>query len=178
MVVRGTDATTRPHTHRRALAAVAAELLLRDPDGERLSHVGDLSGLVRQSAEHLVDSSEVWVEHLGPVYDTDGGAEPLGGDRPVSRQVVNKRRGLLALKTGSGRIVSPAFQFDETGAVADGVADIVKLFENGRISTWSVAFWLASPEPKLGGEKPIDALNRGGRQAVVSVARQWAGSLA
>ncbi len=167
-----------PRSHRRALDAFAAELLLRDPDGKALSHISDLSSLVRRAAEHVVDSGEVWIEHLGPVYDTDGVAGLLGGNSPVSRQAVNKRRGLLALKTGSGRVMYPAFQFDETGAVVDGVADVVKLFDDGRISMWSVASWLVSPEPDLADEKPINALRRGGRDAVVATARQWASSLA
>ncbi len=119
-----------PRSHRRALDAFAAELLLRDPDGKALSHISDLSSLVRRAAEHVVDSGEVWIEHLGPVYDTDG------------------------------------------------VADVVKLFDDGLISMWSVASWLVSPEPDLADEKPINALRRGGRDAVVATAHQWASSLA
>ena len=50
-----------------------------------------------------------------------------------------------------------------------------------RVSRWTVASWLVSPEADLGGEAPIDVLfdaDPAGVEAVVHIARAWAADLA
>ena len=164
-------------SHQRLVAAFAEELELRDPDGLMLAgHTDDAELLVRAVTARVLNAA-VWETELGPVYDTDGVAQILGGDQaPVSRQAVSKRK-LLALRTGSGKVVYPAFQFDEDGSVVSGVADVVKTLEPTQLSPWTLASWFTSPEPDLDGQTPIVALRAGGKEAVLGVVRRWATSL-
>ena len=98
----------------------------------------------------------------------------------MSRQAVHKRKGLLALTTGSGRVVYPAFQF-RGRILAPGLARVLEELPGDRVSRWTVASWLVSPEADLGGEAPIEVLfdaDPAGVDAVARVARAWAGDLA
>lgn len=164
-------------SHERIVAAFAEELELRDPDGSMLADfTADAELLVRTVTARVLNAA-VWETELGPVYDTDGVAQILGGEKaPVSRQAVSKRK-LLALRTGSGKVVYPAFQFDEDGSVVSGVADVVKTLESTQLSPWTLASWFISPEPDLDGQTPIAALRAGGKEAVLGVVRRWATAL-
>lgn len=167
--------------HARFVAAFADELQARDPQGVAFDDSVDAVALARAAACRLIDTSRLWHELLGPVYDTEGVASVLAdrasGQGRISRQAVHKRK-LLALKTGSGRVVYPAFQFGESGGVVEGISEVVKLAESVSLSLWAMASWLASPEPELDGDRPIDWLRAGGHEAVLDVARRWVGALA
>lgn len=159
------------------LDRLAQELVLRDPDGRLLTAVGDPAQLARLIAEQTVDTARAWSEHLGPVYDVEGVRRLLGrAGAPVSRQAVSKRRGLLALTTGSGRVVYPAFQF-RGGAPVAGLAQILDTLPESLVSRWTLASWLAAPEPELDDERPVDVLAYGQVDVVVAAARSWATAL-
>jgi hypothetical protein len=163
---------------REFLDAIAAELALRDPDGHALDRVDDPALLARQAADQAVDSAQAWVEHLGPMYDVEGVRRLLGRPaHPVSRQAVSKRRGLLALTTGSGRVVYPAFQF-AGGSPMPHLARVLTELPESAVSRWTVASWLVSAEPTLDDQRPIDVLAAGEADAVVRAARAWAAALA
>lgn len=160
------------------LDAFAAELAMRDPDGRLLDQVDDPALLARQAADQAVDSAHAWVEHLGPLYGVEGVRHLLGRPgAPVSRQAVSKRRGLLALTTGSGRVVYPAFQF-RGGTPAPGLGRVLTELPESIVSPWTVASWLVSSEPTLDDARPIDVLALGAPDAVVQAARAWAAALA
>ena len=163
---------------RQLLADLAAELLLRDPAGATLARVDDPALLARQTADSVLDTAAVWQEHLGPLYDVDGVARLLGHEgRALSRQAVSKRRHLLALRTGSGRVVYPAFQL-RNGKVIDGLDRVLDAVPEQLVSRWTLASWLVSPEPDLDGSTPLEVLRAGGIEVVVAVARRWAHALA
>jgi hypothetical protein len=160
------------------LERLAAELLLRDPDGSRFAAADDPQLLAREAADRAVDAAQAWIAHLGPMYDVDGVRQLLGRSGiPVSRQAVSKRRGLLALTTGSGAVVYPAFQFPGGSPVA-GLAKVLDALPEHLVSRWTVASWLVSAEPDLNGERPIDVLAYGASESVVAAAQQWAAALA
>jgi len=99
---------------------------------------------------------------------------------PISRQAVHKRRGLLALTTGSGQVVYPAFQFDGRRPVP-GLAAVLDSLPEAVVSRWTVASWLVSGEAELDGARPIDVLrDQGpeGQAAVSSAAQRWSAQLA
>jgi hypothetical protein len=101
------------------------------------------------------------VQHLGPMYDVEGVRRLLGRPgAPVSRQAVSKRRGLLALTTGSGRVVYPAFQFGG-GSPLPQLAQVLAELPEELVSRWTV-----------------DVLAAGNVDAVVRAARAWAAALA
>ncbi len=164
--------------HRMVLSAIARELRLRDPDGTQVGTVDDLEELGRQAADRLFDDVRRWHEHLGGCYDVEGVRRLLShGDRPVSRQAVSKRRSLLALTTGSGRVVYPAFQFRGSAPI-DGLGPVLAALPEALVSRWTVASWLVSPNRDLDDERPIDVLADGYAPAVVTAARRWAAALA
>ena len=164
-----TERAARDATHEDLLDALARELALRDPDGSRTAGLVDATTLVEQAVARLLGTSLAWAEQLGPVYDAHGVQSILG----VTKQAVSKRR-LLALTTGSGRVVYPAFQFTSSGVVP-GLADLLAVLDESLVSPWTVASWLASPAVELDGARPIDVLADGDRAPVLVAARAWAG---
>lgn len=166
------QAAARRSSHSELVSAFAHELALRDPDGSRAAGLADASTLVEQAVARMLGASSAWSDHLGPVYDARGVQEILG----VTKQAVSKRH-LLALTTGSGRVVYPAFQFTASGVVP-GVAEVVALLSDELVSPWTVASWLVSPAGDLDGSPPIDVLASGETAPVLALAREWARALA
>ena len=164
-------APDRTATHQELVQAFARELSLRDPDGSQARALGDASPLIEQAVARLLGASAAWSSLLGPVFDARGVQEILG----VTRQAVSKRR-LLALTTGSGRVVYPAFQFTGSGVVP-GIADLVSTLDEDLVSPWTVAAWLVSPAVELEDQRPIDLLTGGEPAPVLALAADWAQAL-
>jgi len=153
------------------------ELVLRDPDGAALSRV-DAGAAARGAVDHVLDASQRWTDHLGGFYDVDGVRQVLSrSGRPVSKQAVSKRRGLLALTTGSGRVVYPTFQF-AGGSPLVGLDAVLREVPEHLVSRWTLASWLVSPQAALGGVPPVQLLREGAADVVVAAARDWAQALA
>ncbi len=118
----------------------------------------------------------MWHDEIGPFYDTDGVRQLLGG---VSKQAVAdrvRRHRLLALRTGSGRLVYPTSQFDGR-SVRPGLADVLGLVAPDDTEAWYVASWLTTPDPRLGGREPMAALADGDTDTVLAAARDVAARL-
>lgn len=165
-------------SHADFLESLALELRLRDPDGSRLGRVDDPRSLAREAAERAVDSAASWEAHLGGFYDVEGVRALLSrAGRPVSKQAVSKRRGLLALRTGSGRVVYPRSQFVDRAPVA-GLDRVLAALPEALVSRWTLASWLSTPQVDLGGQVPLEVLARGEVEPVVAAAEDWARSLA
>lgn len=170
-----------PRSHVAFISSMLRELARRDPDGSRLGGTTDVDQAAVLAADRVLDTSLLWMDHLGPCYDTEGVRSLLArGGEPVSRQAVHKRKGLLALRTGSGQVVYPAFQF-RGRRPAPGLHRILSVVPETVLSRWTLASWLVSPERALAGARPIDVLFAGddpGTETVVLAARQWATQLA
>ncbi|MGH9069463.1 MAG: hypothetical protein ACRD0J_18510 [Acidimicrobiales bacterium] len=95
----------------------------------------------------------------------------------MSKQAVSKNRNLLALTTGSGRVVYPRFQFAGR-ALIPGLRQVLAELPEEVVSHWTVASWLVSPAADMEGERPIDVLAEGGTQVVAEAARRWGAALA
>lgn len=166
-----------PTSHERFAARLLSELAKRDPDGSALDAEQGVSRVIDQ----LLEPAAVWEDLLGAFYDTDGVRQLLArGGEPVSRQAVHKRKGLIALATGSGQTVYPAFQF-RGRTLAPGLDRVLDLLPGDLVSRWTVASWLVSPEAELDDERPIDVLFAGPGAAVdrvVDAAGRWAIQLA
>ena len=170
-----------PPSHSQFAASLLAELARRDPDGSRLALTADVGQVVAHVADRVLDPAVVWQEGLGAFYDTDGVRQLLGrDDEPVSRQAVHKRKGLLALTTGSGQVVYPAFQFSGR-TLAPGMDRVLEVLSADVVSRWTLASWLVSPDAELDGDRPIDVLFSGQPAAVdrvIQAASHWAAQLA
>ncbi len=167
-----TQTAAEAGAHDALVAAFARELALRDPDGSRSAALRGAEVVVEQAVARVLDASTAWSEHLGPVYDVRGVQEILG----VTKQAVSKRR-LLALTTGSGRVVYPAFQFTARGVVP-GLPEVVAILDESVVSPWTVASWLVSPAVELDSAPPIDVLASGETGPVLALAAAWARALA
>ena len=117
-------------------------------------------------------ATTAWNDHVGPFLDTEGVSALLDG---VSKRAVWQRvrgRRLLALKTSSGRLVYPLWQFRD-GAPLPGLADILVAagYDPARpVTGWTVACWLATGDPDLGGS-PSALLVAGRLEPVLAAAR-------
>ncbi len=155
-------------------ATAAFEAALADIVGDSSPDLDPVSAGRDAALEAMAGS--LWSEELGPFYDSDGVRQLLGG---VSKQAVSdrvQRHRLLALRTGSGRLVYPAFQFDGR-SVAQGLGDVLSIVAPDDVESWYTASWLTSSDPALGGHSPVEALKAGEQAAVEAAARELAGSL-
>ena len=170
----------QPPAHTELIRAFGAQLAQYDPTGALVARSDDLTAMERAAAQHVLDSAPTWVEHLGAFYDTEGVQQLLSRrGAPITRQAVHKRRGLLALTTGSGQVVYPAFQFDGPRPVP-GLAAVLDALPEAVVSRWTVASWLVSPDAELGGARPVEVLREQGPEgqlAVLDAARHWSAQL-
>jgi len=135
----------------------------------------DPADLGRTAALSAV-AGELWTDAVGPFYDSDGVRSLLGN---VSKQAVSDRvhrHRLLALRTESGRLVYPAFQFSHR-RVVDGLGDVLAVVAPDDTEAWFVASWLSTPDPALDGRSPIDTLHAGDTAAVMRAARDVGAAL-
>ncbi|MGV8846503.1 MAG: hypothetical protein ACOH1Y_09280 [Propionicimonas sp.] len=178
--LRPTHAGT-PESHQLFAEAILDKLLKRDPDGTLFgASPTDVDQAAELATDRILDPALLWVEHLGAFYDTFAVRSLLGREgEPVTRQAVHKRKGLMALTTGSGSVVYPAFQFHGRQLV-HGLERVMAELPESLVSRWTLASWLVSPERDLDDERPIDVLDQGegSVDAVVQVARTWAAQLA
>ena len=135
----------------------------------------DPTSLGRNAALEAVAGS-LWDDSVGPFYDSDGVRHLLGG---VSKQAVSDRvhrHRLLALRTGSGRLVYPAFQFDRRSMVT-GLAKVLAVVAPDDTEGWYVASWLTTPDPNIDNLTPVEALKAGRSAEVEAAASDVAASL-
>lgn len=144
----------------------------------RLTELVESAGLPVEAPEPLGDragltaaAGALWTDHAGPFLDSEGAAAILGG---VSKQAISQRvhsRRLLALRTGSGRLVYPLWQF-HNGAPLPGLAEVLATagYDPDLPTTgWTLASWLCTEDPELGGS-PRELLAAGHLEPVLAAA--------
>ncbi len=147
-----------------------------DPDGTL--RAVNVAVSARTAAAAVIGWADLWDEHIGPFYTADHVRTLLAvGDRPVSRQAVAQRTNLLALTTGSGRVVYPAFQF-RTSSIPEGLGTVLEILDEELVSRWTVASWLVTPNKEFDDEAPLELLEAGMVEPVVTAALRWASNLA
>lgn len=155
-------------------ATAAFEASLAELVGEQRPQL-DAAEAGRRAALKAV-AGAVWADAIGPFYDTEGVMTLLGG---VSKQAVNdrvRRHRLLALRTGSGRLVYPVAQFDDE-QVVDGLGAVLDVLVPDSTEAWTVAAWLTTPDPDLADRTPLGALRAGHHSDVLRAARELASTL-
>lgn len=126
----------------------------------RLSTLVEDVGLPREEPEPLGEraglvaaASSLWADHVGPFLDTQGVTKVLGGGSRHAISLRVRAGRLLALRTGSGRLVYPLWQFRD-GAPLPGLAEVLGTagYDPERPTTgWTIASWLSTEDPDLGG---------------------------
>ena len=95
--------------------------------------------------------------------------------RGISRQAIDKRvqeGSLLAVPGPSNHRSYPTLQFNLDGSVVDGLKAIHEALPTD--NPWTVLNFLAQPDDRLNGRKPIDLLKEGKVELVVEAARRMA----
>ncbi len=171
----------------RTATSEAREFVARATEvfGRRLAELVGRGGVPEEAPEALAEravlasaAAVVWTEHAGPFVDTQGVRTLLGG---VTKQAVSQRvhgGRMLALRTGSGRTVYPLWQF-RSGDVLAGLAEVLRRagYDPDRATTgWSLASWLVTEDPDLGGS-PRDLLLAGRVEPVLRAARDLRAAL-
>ncbi|MDQ0473485.1 hypothetical protein [Labrys wisconsinensis] len=93
--------------------------------------------------------------------------------RGVSRQAIDKRvqeGSLIAVPGPSNRRSYPTLQFGRDGAVVSGLKAVREALETD--NPWTVLNFLANPDDRLQGRRPIDLLKGGDVALVVEAARR------
>lgn len=91
---------------------------------------------------------------------------------------MSKRKGLLALTTGSGRVVYPLFQFADGGVLLPELDTVLRAVPESLVSRWTIASWLVSPQVELSGRTLAQLLRAGATEPVLAAAHNWAAALA
>lgn len=124
-----------------------------------------------------------WANDAGPFYDTDGARAALGG---VTKQAVSQRMTagrLLGLRlapdwSGRERLVYPVWQFrDSVLRALPAVLRAAGYTVDRRVTGWTIAAWLTSPDPEFNGMTPLKLLETGHADRVLSAAADIAVSL-
>jgi len=93
--------------------------------------------------------------------------------RGASRQAIDKRvqeGSLLAVPGPSNRRSYPTLQFNPDGTVVDGLKAVREVLPTS--SPWTILNFLAQPDDRLRGRKPIEVLKEGKIDLVVEAARR------
>jgi len=108
----------------------------------------------------------------GGAYDLDQVRTLLRG---ISRQAIDKRvqeGSLLAVPGPSNHRSFPTLQFNSDGTVVEGLKSVREALPTN--NPWTVLNFLAQPDDRLNGRKPIDVLKEGKVELVVEAARRMA----
>lgn len=131
----------------------------------------DLADQLADQLDRQLDQNaddQAWDALLGPAYTAGQVARLLG----ITQQAVGQRRGLLRLTQRNGRVAYPVMQFDGD-APLDGIDATVATLSPVVGSAWTIASWLAGPNPDLEGRTPVQALRDGDRERVLALARRF-----
>jgi hypothetical protein len=112
------------------------------------------------------------LQRSGGAYDLDEVRTLLRG---ISRQAVDKRvqeGSLLAVPGPSNHRSFPTLQFNTDGTVIEGLKSVRDVLPTN--NPWTVLNFLARPDDRLNGRKPIDLLREGKVELVVEAARRMA----
>ncbi|MGV1988741.1 hypothetical protein ACQZ5N_19175 [Agrobacterium sp. 22-221-1] len=107
----------------------------------------------------------------GGAYDLEQVRTLLHG---VSRQAVDKRvqeGSLLAVPGPSNRRCYPTLQFNRDGSVVAGLKEVQDALPVE--SPWAVLNFLARPDDRLGGRKPMEVLREGNLSLVLEAANRY-----
>ncbi|MCC8957616.1 hypothetical protein H8B02_30550 [Bradyrhizobium sp. Pear77] len=112
------------------------------------------------------------LRRAGGAYDLDQVRTLLRG---ISRQAVDKRvqeGSLLAVPGPSNHRSFPTLQFNADGTIVEGLKSVREVLPTN--NPWTILNFLAQPDDRLGGRKPIDLLKEGKVELVVEAAQRMA----
>jgi hypothetical protein len=151
------EATSAPTDHLVMVEALSSAPWVAELEVEDPLAAAKLRGLKRR---------QEMLKAAGETLTSEQVAEILN----LSRQAVDKRRSsnqLLALTQGKRGYSYPGFQFHE-GKTLDGLESVLKNLSS--VDPWMQFNFFTSPNERLGGKNPIEALREGKIEEVAKVA--------
>lgn len=112
--------------------------------GSAIKQLGDPEQLAQQWASMLPLAPSPMEDLTGPFYDTAGLRSWLG----ITRQALDSRARngtLLALTTGEGQRVYPAWQWRNDRTTIPHLAEVLQPLLAAARDTWIVALWMTAP---------------------------------
>jgi hypothetical protein len=109
------------------------------------------------------------LEQAGGTFSSEEVAKAIG----ISRQAVDKRRlsnQLLALTQGKRGYGYPRFQFED-GKTLKGLEEVLSQLKT--LDPWMQLIFFATPNERLRGTTPIEALRQGDSELVIEAARGY-----
>lgn len=120
-----------------------------------------------------------WERHLGQLLTHKQMLEVTGWTKQNLSQAVREHRVLrLEATDGTAGYWSQGLTETEPHRPLAGLKDVLRIWAQAGTAAWTVASWLSTPQPELGGRTPRQALSGGDHQDVAALARQAAGRLA
>lgn len=166
------EAATR--RFRKSLKALVAEHGRR---GVKIRDMlGDPDDFATRALQATAPVPSPWDELIGPFTRSKGVQARLGITRQAVAAKASRRR-LLRVVTSDGVHLYPLWQFDGNH-ILTGLPEVLALFPEDTVDGWTLAGWLRTPEPELGGSSPMDVIKGGEPSRVLAVARMAARRLA
>lgn len=127
--------------------------------GAELPAPDQLAALLEANLPDVPAALDPYYADLAPFYTSDGAMRQLGD---ISKQALQQRRShgsVLALRTGDGTWLYPAWQFTGAGSVHPVLAPVLRALR--QVDGWVAGTWLVQPHPDLEGRSPREALRAG-----------------
>ncbi len=108
-----------------------------------------------------------------PAFTTEEYAKKTG----ISRQAVLKRLKAANLiywrENAKSAYRIPAWQFDPQGHLLPGMAEVLEILAIPEFSDWAKILFFLQRRSSLGGTRPIELIERGETETVVSLAKDY-----
>ncbi len=126
-----------------------------------------------------LEMRRTWQNHIGPIMTCKQTLDATGWSDQALRQAVRDNR-VLRLDVSDGSVGYWAGGLTTTAPhhPIRGIEDVLRSWADSGVETWTVASWMSSAQPELGGRTPRQALVDGDVANVSILARQAAGRLA
>jgi hypothetical protein len=124
--------------------------------GSPVPEPADLAALIGAGLPAAPAELDPHYADIGPFYDSAGAMRQLGG---VTKQALDSRRSnqtVVAMQTGDGHWLYPAWQFTGNGGIHPVLVPVLKALRG--LNRWAAGVWLVSAHPSLDGRSPRQAL--------------------
>ena len=126
----------------------------------------DLAELLQANLPEASAELDSHYDDIGPFYASGGALRQLGGGTKQALDSRRRNQTVLAMQTGDGTWLYPAWQFTGQGGIHSVLVPVFKALRG--LDRWSAGVWLVSDHPDLSGRSPRHALRDGVAPDVVA----------
>lgn len=133
-----------------------------------------------RSVLSALKARRAWEKHIGPILTHGQTLDVTGWTKQALSQAVKDRRVLrLTAEDGTSGYWSEGFTETDRGyRPLPGLKTVLTVWADTGADSWTVASWMSSTQPELGGRTPRQALLDGDTSDVERLARQASERLA